>query len=259
VYGIVGLKTHAKMVQIVRREPGGIRRYVHLATGNYHPQTSRAYTDLALMTCDPEIGEDVHQAFLQLTGLGVVRPLRALWMAPFALQAEVIARVDQQAERARQGLPARILGKMNALAEPQVIAALYRASQAGVPTDLVVRGICCLRPQAPGLSENIRVRSIIGRFLEHARVFCFGVGSEREVWISSADWMERNFSRRVELAIPVKDPVLAERVQQECLEGALRDNVQAWELRGDGDWQRIHAVPGEAPFSLQEALLRGAG
>jgi polyphosphate kinase len=259
VYGVVGLKTHAKMVLIVRREPGGIRRYVHLATGNYHPQTSRAYTDLALMTCDPEIGEDVHQAFLQLTGLGVVRPLKALRMAPFQLQAEVIARIDQQAERARQGLPARILAKMNALAEPQAIAALYRASQAGVPIDLIVRGICCLRPQVPGLSDNIRVRSIVGRFLEHARVFCFGVGPEREVWFSSADWMERNFSRRVELATPVKDSVLAERVLQECLEGALRDNVQAWELHGDGNWTRMHALAGEAPFSLQEGLLRGAG
>ncbi|MSP91860.1 MAG: polyphosphate kinase 1 [Myxococcales bacterium] len=257
VYGVVGLKTHAKLLLVVRREAGGIRRYAHLATGNYHPTTARAYTDLGLLTSDPEVTEDVHQVFLQLTGLGTVRGLRTLWLAPFQLQSEVIARIDREADKARRGEASRVIAKMNALAEPQVIEALYRASQAGVPIDLIVRGICCLRPGVLGLSETIRVRSIVGRFLEHARVFSFGVGPQREVWASSADWMERNFSRRVEVAFPIRDPLLAERAVQECLSGALRDNLQVWALDADGEWTRVQPDEGEVGFSLQDALLKG--
>ena len=253
VYGVVGYKTHAKMLLVVRREGDGIRRYVHLGTGNYHPQTARTYTDLGLLTSDPVIGEDVHKVFLQLTGLGTPRKLERLLESPFTLGREVIARIDAQAARARAGLPARVQAKMNALSEPNVIAALYRASQAGVPIDLIVRGICCLRPGLPGVSENIRVRSIVGRFLEHARIWRFGDGDDAEVWFASADWMSRSFTRRVEVATPVGNPELRARIVEECLTQPLRDNVQAWLLDVDGSYTR--AVPGDVPaFCLQEWL-----
>ena len=253
VYGVVGYKTHAKMLLVVRREGDGIRRYVHLGTGNYHPQTARTYTDLGLLTSDPVIGEDVHKVFLQLTGLGTPRKLERLLESPFTLGREVIARIDAQAARARAGLPARIQAKMNALSEPNVIAALYRASQAGVPIDLLVRGICCLRPGMPGVSETIRVRSIVGRFLEHARVWCFGEGDDAEVWFASADWMSRSFSRRVEVATPVRNADLRARIVEECLAQPLRDNVQAWLLAVDGTYTR--ATPGdEIAFGVQDWL-----
>ncbi len=253
VYGVVGYKTHAKMLLVVRREGDGIHRYVHLGTGNYHPQTARTYTDLGLLTADPVIGEDVHKVFLQLTGLGTPRKLDRLLESPFTLGREVIARIDGQAARARAGLPCRIQAKMNALSEGNVIAALYRASQAGVPIDLIIRGICCLRPGLPGVSETIRVRSVVGRFLEHARVWRFGDGPEAEVWFASADWMSRSFSRRVEVATPVRNPELRARIVEECLEQPLRDNVQAWLLDVDGTYKR--ATPGDDPaFCLQEWL-----
>ncbi len=253
VYGVVGYKTHAKMLLVVRREPEGIRRYVHLGTGNYHPQTARAYTDLGLLTSDPAICEDVHKVFLQLTGLGTPRKLDRLLESPFTLGREVIARIDAQAARAKAGLPARVQAKMNALSEANVIAALYRASQAGVEIDLIIRGICCLRPGLPGVSENIRVRSIVGRFLEHARVWRFGDGDDAEVWFASADWMSRSFSRRVEVATPVRNPELRARIVDECLTQPLHDNMQAWILDVDGSYTR--ATPGLAPpFSVQEWL-----
>ena len=255
VYGVVGFKTHAKMLLVVRREAGGIRRYVHLGTGNYHPQTARIYTDLSLLTADPVLGEDVHKIFQQLTGLGTVRRLDKLLHAPFTLHAEIVALIDAETEAAKAGKPARILAKMNALSEPQVIAALYRASQAGVEIDLIVRGICCLRPGVPGLSERIRVRSIVGRFLEHARVFCFHAGGQDRVWASSADWMERNFSRRVETAFAIENKEFKARVLQEFLTGPLKDNTQAWLLQPDGCYERM--LPGDEPvFSIQEFLAR---
>lgn len=254
VYGVVGYKTHAKMLLIVRREGEGIRRYVHVGTGNYHPQTARTYTDLGLLTADPSIGEDVHKVFLQLTGLGSPRVLERLLESPFTLGREVVAKIDAQAERARQGLPARILCKMNALSEATIIQALYRASQAGVEVDLIVRGICCLRPGIPGLSERIRVRSVVGRFLEHSRVWCFGEGDDAEVWMASADWMSRSVNRRVEIATPVRDPHIRARVVEECLTLPLRDNTEAWLLGPDGAYTR--ATPGDhAPVTAQMVLM----
>ena len=208
MYGVVGYKTHAKLILIVRREAAGIRRYCHLGTGNYHPGTARAYTDYGLFTCQPEIGADVHEIFLQLTSLTRTPQLRRLLQAPFTLHDGLLARIEREAQLARSGRQGRLIARMNALVDPQIIEALYAASGAGVQIDLVVRGICCLRPGIAGVSENIRVRSIVGRFLEHARVFCFGNDGEAEVFCSSADWMERNFFRRVEVAFPILDPAL---------------------------------------------------
>jgi polyphosphate kinase len=255
VYGVVAHKTHAKMLLVVRRENGHIRRYVHVGTGNYHLTTSRLYTDLSLLSCDEALGEDVHNIFLELTGLGSERQLARLLQAPFTLHPTIVALIDAEAEAARQGRPARILAKMNGLTEPQVIQALYRASQAGVQIDLIVRGICCLRPGVPGLSETIRVRSLIGRFLEHARVCWFHADGQGLLYGASADWMERNFSRRIEIAFPILAPDLKARVLEECLEGPLRDNTQAWVLQADGRYVRCE--PGDQPpVAWQEHLMR---
>lgn len=254
VYGVVGHKTHAKLILIVRREDGQLRRYVHLGTGNYHPVAARAYTDVSLLSADPQLAEDVHQVFLSLTGLGAARPLQKLWQSPFTLQQKLIQGIAAEAEAARRGQPARIMAKMNALTEPQVIAALYRAAQAGVEIDLIVRGICALRPGVPGVSERIRVRSIVGRYLEHARVWWFG--SQDRLYCASADWMERNLHRRVEVAFPIEDPQLAARVRLECLEAALRDSAGAWVLGADGQWTALRDAGG-AGFSLQTALMNG--
>ena len=253
VYGVVGHKTHAKMVLVVRREGTKIRRYVHLATGNYHPITARHYTDIGLLSADPALGDDVHQVFLMLTGLGGVRPLGRLLQSPFTLQADVVARIDAERDVALAGQPARILAKLNALTEPAVIQALYRAAQAGVVIDIVVRGICCLRPGVAGLSETIAVRSVVGRFLEHTR--CWWFGSSDALFCSSADWMERNLHRRVEVAFPIDDAVLKARVRLECLEGPLRDTAGSWLLHADGHYAKPE--PTLEPFALQEALLRG--
>ena len=255
VYGIVGYKTHAKLILVVRRERLRLRHYVHLGTGNYHDRTARAYTDFGLLTCDDAIGDDAHKVFLQLTSLGRVSRLQQLLQAPFSLHQEFLQRIEREATHARQGRPARIMAKMNALVEPRMIEALYTASQAGVQIDLIVRGICCLRPGVPGLSENIRVRSIIGRFLEHTRVYWFQNNGDEEVYCSSADWMERNFFRRVEVAFPIADKTLRNRVIRESLRQSLADNTQAWELLPDGVYRRITA--GNAvPVSAQSALLR---
>src|ERR1700742_781984 len=198
MYGVVGYKTHAKLTLIVRREPGGIRRYCHLGTGNYHPKTARGYTDYGLFTCADEIGQDVHELFLQLTSLTQTPKLNRLVQSPFGMHEMVLAKLSREADHARAGRKARVIAKMNALTEPQAIEALYKASCAGVKVDLIIRGVCALRPGVPGVSENITVRSIVGRFLEHSRVFCFDNGGESEVFCASADWMERNFFRRVE-------------------------------------------------------------
>jgi len=254
VYGVVGYKAHAKLLLVVRREGRRLRRYCHLGTGNYHPGNARTYTDFSLLTAQPEIGEDVHKLFMQLTGLGKVTRLQKLLQSPFTLQRTLVALIDHEAERARQGRTSGIRAKMNALSEPSIIRALYGASQAGVPIDLIVRGICCLRPGVPGLSETIRVRSIVGRFLEHSRVYCFHADGEELTWCSSADWMSRSFFRRVETCFPIEDPRLKARVIEEGLGASMADNTQAWLLQPDGHWKR--SKPGSSrPSCAQESLL----
>jgi polyphosphate kinase len=238
MYGVVGYKTHAKLALVVRREAGGIRRYCHLGTGNYHPRTARAYTDYGLFTCDEEVGHDVHELFLQLTSLTQTPKLHRLTQSPFGMHEMVLGKIAREAEHARAGRPARIIAKMNALVDPQAIEALYRASGAGVKIDLIVRGVCALRPGVPGVSENIKVRSIVGRFLEHSRVFYFENGGEADMFCASADWMERNFFRRVEVAFPVRRPEHAARILRD-LNICLQDNCQAWSLRPDGHYHRI--------------------
>ena len=238
VYGVVGYKTHAKMLMIVRREEGKtgseLRRYIHLGTGNYHAKTARLYTDFGLLTCNSEIGADVNEVFKQLTGLGRAQTLKHLWQAPFTLHQNIVNAIRAEANAARNGQRSRIIAKMNSLLEPGVINALYEASQAGVKISLIVRGVCALRPGIPGLSENIHVRSIIGRLLEHHRIFYFYAGGEEKVYLSSADWMERNFFRRIELAFPLLDKRLKRRVINEGLQIYLSDNVQSWEMDADG-------------------------
>ena len=254
VYGIVGYKAHAKMLLVVRREGKKLRRYVHLGTGNYHAGTARAYTDFGLMTSNHAIGLDVHKLFHQLTGLGKAGRLKTLLQSPFSLHKQLLKRIDREAKNAKQGKPARIMARMNSLSEPSIIRALYRASQAGVAVDLVVRGICCLRPGVPGVSENIRVRSIVGRFLEHSRVFYFYADGDEHILCSSADWMQRNFFRRVEVAFPVNDTRLRSRVIHEALELCLADNRRAWELRPDGTYRRVRSGK-QKPRSCQDELL----
>ncbi len=254
-YGVVGYKTHAKLALVVRRDENGINRYAHLGTGNYHSGTAKAYTDYGLMTADPVITEDVHRVFQQLTGLGQVSRLRRLIQAPFRLHDAMLEKIRREAEHARAGRPARIVARMNSLNEAAIIEALYEASQAGVRIELIVRGICALRPGVEGLSENIEVRSVLGRFLEHSRVFWFGNDGEPELYLSSADWMPRNFFRRVEVAFPVEDPDMRERVAQESLFAYLRDTATAWRLLPDGRYQRVTPADGEAPWSAQQWLL----
>ncbi|MDE1893175.1 MAG: polyphosphate kinase 1 [Pseudomonadota bacterium] len=254
VYGVVGYKTHAKIMLIVRRENGKLRRYAHLSTGNYHQVNSRMYTDIGLMTANPEIGEDLHKVFQQLSGLGPTIDLKRLLHSPFTLYASVLAKIERETEHARAGRPARIVAKLNALNEARVIAALYLASQSGVEIDLIVRGACTLRPGLPGISERIRVRSIIGRFLEHSRVYWFANDGDPEIYCASADWMERNLTRRIEVAFPILDPELAARVFEETLANSLADNTQAWLLGSDGRYTRIEAGD-HPPFSAQQSLL----
>ncbi len=255
VYGIVGYKTHCKMLMVVRREEQRLRRYVHLGTGNYHTGTVRAYTDFGLLSADLRLGEDVHRLFMQLTGLGKVHKLKKLLQAPFTLFETLLRLIADERDAALAGKPARIVAKMNSLSERDIIDALYAASQAGVKIDLIVRGICCLRPGVPGLSENIRVRSIVGRFLEHTRIFSFHAGGEELVYMSSADWMSRNLHRRVETCFPVLDKAAKARVVDEGLKTYLSDNTQAWLLQSDGRYRR--AKPGKsAPVAAQTTLLQ---
>ena len=254
VYGVVGYKTHAKMLLIVRREQGALRRYAHLSTGNYHQITSRIYTDFGLMTADPDIGVDVHALFQQISGLGPAITLKRLLQSPFTLHKRVLELIERESAHARAGKPARIIAKLNALNEAGVVDALYAASRAGVEIDLIVRGACTLRPGVKGLSENIRVRSIIGRFLEHSRVYWFANAGAAEIYCASADWMERNLLRRIEVGFPILDAELAQRVYDETLANYLADNTQAWILHGDGRYER--AARGDAmPHSAQAALL----
>ncbi|MFL6713928.1 MAG: polyphosphate kinase 1 [Sulfurifustis sp.] len=254
VYGVVNYKTHAKMALVVRREKNRIKYYVHLGTGNYHERTARSYTDFSLLTSDEAIGEDVHRLFLQLTSLGKLTRLKKLLQSPFSLHKELLAKIEREAEHARAGKPARLIAKLNALTEPQIIQALYGASRAGVRIDLIVRGVCCLRPGVPGMSENIRVRSIVGRFLEHARVYWFLNDGKEELWLASADWMERNLFRRVEIAFPVALGALRSRVFKEAFETYLNDNLLAWELLPEGHYRRL--IPnGGPPLSAQDGLI----
>jgi polyphosphate kinase len=254
VYGVFGYKVHAKLLMLVRREAdGSLRRYVHLGTGNYHPGTTRFYTDFGLMTANAQIGEDVAEVFKQITGLGQASTLTHLWQAPFSLQPNVVAAIKNETEIARAGRRGRIIAKVNALLEPETIEALYEASSAGVEIDLIVRGPCALRPGVPGLSENIRVRSLIGRFLEHHRIMYFLADGEDRIYLSSADWMPRNFFRRIEVAFPVLDPQLKRRVIKEGLRCYLLDNAQAWEMQPDGRYRR--KASRRAAHSSQNILL----
>ena len=251
VYGLVGYKIHAKSCLVVRREGHDIRRYVHLATGNYNPTTAKLYTDLGLFTCRPEFGEDVTNFFNLLTGICQFQTPRKLVAAPFELHDRLLSLVARETNNARQGLPARIILKLNSLADREVIQALYRASSAGVKIDLIVRGICCLRPGLKGVSENITVRSIVDRFLEHSRIYYFENACQPQLFISSADWMPRNFFRRIELAIPVEDGVLRERLISEVLAISLADNCKARFLHADGLYRRVAPVPGGEPSRSQ--------
>ena len=243
------------MLLIVRREGRKWRRYVHLGTGNYHAGTARTYTDLGLITADPAIGSDVHQIFQQLSGMAPAIKLQKLLQSPFTLHAGVLEKIGREARHARAGKPARVVAKMNALNEPQVIRALYAASQSGVQIDLIVRGACTLRPGVPGVSETIRVRSIVGRFLEHSRLYWFQNDDAPELYCSSADWLERNLLRRVETCFPILDPELAERAKTEALDNYLLDNLDAWELQSSGVYERLHPGEQDMPHSAQASLL----
>ncbi len=280
VYGVVGHKTHAKMAMVLRREPGaslaplehhtllaeppltgaasptgGLRRYVHLGTGNYHPRTARLYEDFGLFTADPDLCADVHEVFHRLTGLGERGALRALAQSPFTLLDRVLGAIGRETEAARSGRPAWIAAKINALSSEPVIEALYEASQAGVQIDLIVRGVCTLRPGVPGLSDNIRVRSIIGRFLEHSRVYVFGHEGDPEVWLSSADWMDRNLLRRVEVAFPVRRADLRRRVIREAITAHMNRHEGAWVMDAEGNYARLSAAGRRAGRHSQQRLL----
>ena len=254
VYGVVGIKTHAKLILIVRREGDHLARYTHIATGNYHTGAARSYTDLNLLTSNKAITLDVQKVFNQLTGLGKVANMKALLHAPFTMHRKVLSQIRKQTRRAKDGMPASIKARMNSLNEPQIIQALYEASHAGVKIRLLVRGICSLRPGVPGLSENIRVFSVLGRFLEHSRVYAFGQGSEETVYLSSADWMPRNMFHRVEIAVPVLDESLRERVVRESLDYYFKDNLFSWELGSDGAYHRRESP--KDGFSAQNTLLK---
>jgi polyphosphate kinase len=251
VYGLIGLKTHCKLTLVVRREDGFLRRYVHIATGNYNPTASCTYTDLGLLTVDEELGADATEFFNYLTGYSRQREYRQLLVAPVNLREKLTALIERETANASAGRPARIIAKLNRLADPNIIQALYDASAAGVEIDLIVRGICMLRPGVPGLSENIRVRSIVGRFLEHSRILYFANGENAEVYIGSADWMPRNLNRRIEVICPVNDPRLRSYLRDEVLQAYLRDNVSARELQPDGRYERVPVMAGEERFDSQ--------
>ncbi len=260
VYGVFGLKTHAKLALLIRRESDrkGESRlvpYAHLGTGNYHPRTTRLYSDFGLLTADPEICADVNEVFLHITSLARAARMKRLLLAPFTMHRRVLEMIRRETRIAKEGRPAQIVAKMNALVEEGVVRALYAASEAGVKVDLIVRGACALRPGVPGQSENIRVRSILGRFLEHHRVWYFANDGDPDVWLSSADWMGRNMFRRVEVAFPVRDPVLRKRVVDEGLRTYLADNVDAWELHSDGSWTRVSRRRGTRARAAQDTLL----
>jgi polyphosphate kinase len=260
VYGVVGLKTHAKLALVIRREEGGrLRHYAHLGTGNYHPSTTRFYTDFGLLTAHPKKAAEVNEVFIHLTGLTKPKKLEHLWLAPFFLQPKIIKAIRNEARIAREGRPGRIIAKMNALVDESVIRALYAASADGVKIDLIVRGACTLRPGVPGLSENIKVRSIIGRFLEHSRIYYFRNDLEHDVYLASADWMSRNLFRRIEVAFPVLEKHLKKRIISEGLDPYLKDNMNAWTLDSDGNYERKKARGKQQAFSAQQFLMQTLG
>jgi polyphosphate kinase len=254
VYGFADLKTHAKLCLVVRKEPDGIQRYVHTATGNYNPHTAKVYTDIGLFTADPDIVADVSDIFNSLTGYSNQKEFRSLLVAPVQLRARLAELIAREAEHARAGRPARMIVKLNAITDDQMIRALYRASQAGVSMDLLVRGICSLRPGIPGVSDNIRVRSIVGRFLEHSRIYWFANGGQEEMYIGSADLMERNLDRRVETLTPVRDPEIQQHIRDVILHAYLRDTDRAMLLDSTGKYQRADSASGT--FNSQQFLLQ---
>ncbi len=253
VYGVVGHKTHAKMAMIVRSEQGKLRRYVHLSTGNYHQRTAKLYTDFGVFTCNESICKDVNDVFAQLTGLGKSNKLTHLWQSPFTLHSNLLAAINKEAEYAKLGKKAHIIAKMNALVDKDIISALYRASSAGVKIDLIIRGVCALKPGIKGVSENIQVRSIIGRYLEHTRIFYFYSQGQRHVYLSSADWMYRNFFKRIEICFPILDTKVKKRVIKEGLEVYMKDNLNSWVMSSDGSYQH-RAKRGKA-LSAQQSLM----
>ncbi len=253
VYGVVGHKTHAKMMLVVRREQEGLRRYLHLGTGNYHPSTAKLYTDFGLFTTHPDICTDAANVFMQLTGLGQAGKLAHLWQSPFTMLSHVLAAIGAEIAHAKAGKPARIIAKMNALVDEKTIHALYEASQSGVKIDLIIRGVCALKSGIPGVSENIRVRSLVGRFLEHTRIYYFHNGGAEDVYLSSADWMHRNLYRRIEVAFPVLDPRLKKRVIKEGLAPYLKDNCQTREMQPSGEY--VALVPRRAKLYCAQTKL----
>jgi polyphosphate kinase len=256
VYGLLGLKTHCKTLLIVRREPGGIRRYVHFGTGNYNATTARFYTDFGLMTADPDLGADATDLFNFLTGYSRQKTFRKILVAPVNLRERITAMIEREIEHAKAGRPARLLFQMNALVDAPMIDLLYKASQAGVTVDLIVRGICCLRPGVPGISENVTVVSLVGRFLEHSRCYYFANGGEPALYLGSADLMTRNLDRRVEVLFPVEDPTLRDYIVQDVLTTMLHDNVQARRLLSDGTWERVRPEGRRKRVDAQATFLR---
>ncbi len=259
VYGVVGLKTHAKLALVIRREGSALQFYAHLGTGNYHPTTTKLYTDFGLLTSRQDLAAEVNEVFIHLTSLTKPHTLNHLWLAPFALQNQIIKAIRSEAKIARAGRPGRIIVKINALVDESVIRALYSASNDGVKIDLIVRGACTLQPGVPGLSENIRVRSVIGRFLEHSRIYYFRNDLAHDVYLASADWMSRNLFRRIEVAFPVLDKTLKRRVINEGLNPYLKDSANAWELDSEGHYSRRKARNKAAEFSAQRYLMELLG
>jgi polyphosphate kinase len=259
LYGVVGLKTHAKMALVIRREGKQLRFYAHLGTGNYHPTTTKFYTDFGLLTANQELAQEVNEVFINLTSLTKPKKLNHLWVAPFDVQKELVKAIKHETAIASTGGAGRIIAKMNGLLDESVIEALYEASQAGVKIDLIVRGACALRPGVAGLSQNIRVISVVGRFLEHSRIFYFLNGEKNQLYLSSADWMNRNLFRRIEVVFPVLDKNLKKRIMQEGLLPYLKDNLNAWELRSDGQYYRKQPRNPERGMNAQLSLMQKIG